>query len=178
MPVREFVDARGVEWRAWEVLPDALFPPTRGEDFLADCYQLGWIVLETKVGDRRVRVCPIPRDWHHFNELDLEALVAQGEVLPARVPAARAASADVPSVRSFRLPGGGAWTAAVTANPVGPGARVLRFAAGGRVIDLHEWPRDWAELPEDELVALLRRAMAPLSDAQGDGAAGRRDAVG
>ena len=66
MPVREFIDDMGVEWRAWEVTPDALYPPTRGEDYLAECYQLGWVVMETKSGDRRVRLCPIPRDWLHL----------------------------------------------------------------------------------------------------------------
>ena len=68
MPVREFVDSSGVEWRAWEVTPDAIYPPTRGEDYLADCYQLGWVILETKSGDRRVRLCPIPRDWNESGD--------------------------------------------------------------------------------------------------------------
>src|SRR5690349_21041052 len=72
MPVREFIDSAGVEWRAWEITPDAIAPPTRGEDYLADCYQLGWVVLETKSGDRRVRLCPIPRDWQRLSDESLE----------------------------------------------------------------------------------------------------------
>ena len=59
MPVRDFVDSTGVEWRAWEVAPDAIYPPTRGEDYLADCYQLGWVVMETKRhGQRHCEALP------------------------------------------------------------------------------------------------------------------------
>ena len=86
MPVREFTDSHGVEWRAWEVAPDAIHPPTRGEDYLADCYQLGWVVMEPKAGDRRVRLCPSPAGWHRLPVVDLEALIARGEGLPAREP--------------------------------------------------------------------------------------------
>jgi len=158
MPVREFVDSSGVEWRAWEVTPDAIFPPTRGEDFLADCYQLGWVVLETKRGDRRLRVCPIPRDWQHLSGSALEALLPHGEVLPARTASGRSAMDDMAVVRSFRYPNGGVWTASVTAHPTAPGARVLRFSGSARVIDLEDWPDDWSEQPDEQLIALLRRA--------------------
>ena len=158
MPVREFVDSTGVEWRAWEVTPDAIYPPTRGEDYLADCYQLGWVVLETKRGDRRLRLCPIPRDWQHLANDALEALLTRAEALPARTASGRSSMADVAVVRSFRYPSGGVWTASVAAHPTRPGARVLRFSGSGRVIDLEEWPSDWADQPEEQLVMLLRRS--------------------
>jgi len=161
MPVREFIDDMGVEWRAWEVTPDALYPPTRGEDYLAECYQLGWVVMETKSGDRRVRLCPIPRDWLHLADETLAGLIPTAEVLPARTAVGRGPIADMAPVRSFRYPGGGAWTAALTPHPTTPGARVLRFSGGARVIDLDDWPRDWAELPDDGLAALLSRAAPP-----------------
>src|SRR3954468_9994424 len=102
MPVREFVDSAGVTWRAWEVTPDAIYPPTRGEDYLADCYQLGWVVLETKTGDRRLRLCPIPPDWHRLTSDALEALLPHAEVLPARIASARGSMSDMAVVRSFR----------------------------------------------------------------------------
>ena len=170
MPVREFVDGEGAQWRAWEVTPDALYPPTRGEDYLADCYQLGWVIMETRQGDRRVRLCPIPRDWHRLPDESLAALIPQAEVLPARTVAPRGALADVTAVRSFRYPGGHAWTVSVSAHPTMPGARVLRFSGGARVIDLEEWPRDWADRSDAELAALLRDGAPPgvLSRAPND----------
>ena len=158
MPVRDFIDASGVEWRAWAVTPDAIYPPTRGEDYLADCYQLGWLVLETKSGDRRVRVCPIPHDWQRLADDRLEELVRHGDVLPARSAAGLAAAADLPVVRSFRYPGGRVWTVSVTPHPTAHESRVLRFSAGGRVFDLEEWPHDWGDAPDEQLIALLRQA--------------------
>ena len=158
MPVREFVDSTGAEWRAWEITPDAISPPTRGEDYLADCYQLGWVVMETKRGDRRVRLCPIPRDWHRLSDIALEELLRHGEVLPARTASGREPIADMAVVRSFRYPGGRVWTVSVTPHPAKRGHRVLRFSAGARSIDLEEWPTDWADLPDEQLTVMLRRA--------------------
>ncbi len=159
MPVREFVDGEGVEWRAWEVSPDALYPPTRGEDYLADCYQLGWVIMETRQGDRRVRLCPIPRDWLQLPAEALAALIPGAEVLPARTAVPRGPLADVSAVRSFRYPGGHAWTVSISAHPTTPGARVLRRRRAGD--DLDEWPNDWADRPKPELAALLRDAAPP-----------------
>jgi hypothetical protein len=150
------VDSAGTEWRAWEVTPDAIYPPTRGEDYLADCYQLGWVVMETKKGERRLRICPIPRDWHLLPTEALEELLGRGEVLPARTASARGSMADV-AVRTFRYPGGRVWTASLTPHPTEPSRRVLRFSAGARSIDVADWPPDWAEQSDEELVALLQR---------------------
>lgn len=158
MPVREFVDSTGVEWRAWEVTPDAIYPPTRGEDYLADCYQLGWVVLETKTGDRRVRLCPIPRDWQRLSDESLEALLPQAEVLPARTSSGGGSIADLAVVRSFRYPGGRVWTVSLTPHPTAPGTRVLRFSGGGRTVDVGDWPSDWSDLPDEQLAELLRGA--------------------
>jgi hypothetical protein len=157
MPVREFVDSTGVEWRAWEVTPDAIYPPTRGEDYLADCYQLGWVVLETKSGDRRVRLCPIPRDWHRLSGEQLEALLPHAEVLPARTVSGHSSMGDFAVVRSFRYPGGRVWTVSLTAHPTAPGRQVLRFSGGGRAIDVEDWPNDWTDQPDEQLIALLAR---------------------
>jgi hypothetical protein len=158
MPVRDFIDSTGVEWRAWEVTPDAIYPPTRGEDYLADCYQLGWVVMETKSGNRRVRLCPIPHDWHRLPPAALEELLRHGEVLPARTASSRGALADAAAVRTFRYPGGRVWTVSITPHPTVNGKRVLRFSAGARVIDIGEWPDDWVELPDEALMAILRQA--------------------
>lgn len=158
MPVREFIDSAGVEWRAWEVTPDAMYPPTRGEDYLAECYQLGWVVLETKSGNRRARLCPIPQDWHRLTDAQLEALLPQAEVLPARTVSGRNSMSDVAVVRSFRYPGGRVWTVSLTPHPTVSGRRVLRFSGGGRAIDVENWPSDWADQPDEQLIALLAQA--------------------
>jgi hypothetical protein len=158
MPVREFVDSAGNEWRAWEVTPDAIYPPTRGEDYLADCYQMGWVVLEMKSGDRRARLCPIPSDWQRLSDEALEALLAHAEALPARTASGRSTMDDLPVVRSFRYPGGRVWTVSVTQHPTTPNSRVLRFSAGGRSVDVEDWPHDWADAPDEQLIALLRDA--------------------
>ena len=65
---------------------------------------------------------------------------------------------DLTVVRSFRYPGGRLWTASVT-GPAAGSAPALRFTAGARIIDLKSWPRDWADLPDDQLVDLLRHAI-------------------
>jgi len=173
MPVRDFVDSSGTEWRAWEVTPDAIYPPTRGEDYLADCYQSGWVVLETKRGDRRLRLCPIPRDWQRLPDHSLEALLPQAEVLPARTASGRSTMADLPVVRSFRYPGGRVWTVSVTPHPTVRDAKVLRFSAGARAIDVEDWPHDWADAPDEQLIALLRGAaprdlLSPTPDLNGE----------
>lgn len=65
---------------------------------------------------------------------------------------------DLSVLRTFRYPGGRIWVAGVIQHPDGGGAPVLRFAAGSRNIDLEDWPKDWVDYPDDELVKLLRRA--------------------
>ena len=174
MPVREFIDSKGVEWRAWEVTPDSIYPPTRGEDYLADCYQLGWVVLETKTGDRRVRLCPIPADWHQLAPNELELLLQRGERLPATAPAGRGNGSGLPAARSFRYPGGRVWTVSVIAHPTLAGVRVLRFSAGGRGVDLDEWPENWADLRDDQLIDVLRRGWPRPSEALVPGSPRRR----
>jgi hypothetical protein len=64
---------------------------------------------------------------------------------------------DLGVVRSFRYPGGRIWAVCVVQN-IGGSPAVLRFTAGARFIDLVEWPKDWADYQDDDLVELLRRA--------------------
>jgi hypothetical protein len=65
---------------------------------------------------------------------------------------------DLTVVRTFRYPGGRVWSAAIAPHSdvaVGP---VLRFTAGARNIDLPQFPREWPDLPDEQLIDLLRHA--------------------
>lgn len=182
MAVREFIDEQSRTWRVWCILPESIHPITRAEDYLADCYQLGWLVFETSTGDEKRRLCPFPRDWEEADDATLRSLLGQSEpVRPRRLsgestidrgasrprPAAievddaREESADLTDltvVRTFRYPGGRIWSAAIAPHSeIAPGP-VLRFTAGARTIDLERYPRDWPDLPDDRLVELLRGA--------------------
>jgi hypothetical protein len=65
---------------------------------------------------------------------------------------------DLGVVRTFRYPGGRYWTVCVIRHPEGGGSPVLRFTAGVRDIDLRDWPKEWADYRDEQLVDLLRRA--------------------
>jgi hypothetical protein len=195
MPVREFTDGKGREWRAWDVEPDELNPRTQDETYLAQLYFTGWIVFETTSGDEKRRLYPIPKGWHELADPELEVLLQKAEVVPPRklksekqAKGAAAAEAveraaslaeqlvDDPSkvrdsvreetpditdlnvVRTFRYPGGRIWAACVLQRADGGSAPVLRFSAGSRDIDLVDWPKDWADYSDSDLVKLLRRA--------------------
>lgn len=180
MAVREFVDEAGKSWRVWCILPESIHPVTRAEDYLADCYQLGWLVFETTTGSEKRRLCPFPQSWESSDEPALRLLLGQSEPVRARrssgetkmdrevtrpktpaieVDDSAAASPDLTDltvVRTFRYPGGRIWSAAIAPHSdvaIGP---VLRFTAGARSIDLARYPRDWPDLPDESLIELLR----------------------
>jgi hypothetical protein len=182
MAVREFLDDRGKTWRVWCILPEAIHPVTRAEDYLADCYQLGWLVFETTSGDEKRRLCPFPKDWDTVAEGGLRSLLAKSDAVRSRRPSGetsgdqeaprstrasiavddrpeeKADLTDLTVVRTFRYPGGRIWSAAIAPHSdiaVGP---VLRFTAGARSIDLAKFPREWPDLPDEQLVDLLRHA--------------------
>lgn len=178
MPFREFKDTSGTAWRAWEIRPEAIHPQTRGEDYLADCYVVGWVVFETVLGDEKRRLCPFPTGWAKSGVAKLRELLATAERVPPRklVAERQDASAGSPTsegvpesedkpditdlhvVRTFRYPGGRLWTVCVVDRPQDGGLPALRFMAGMRSIDLRPWPKDWADAPNGELVEMLRRA--------------------
>src|SRR5690349_7181798 len=84
MAVREFSDSVGREWRAWDVTPDDLSPKTKDEDYLAQLYHTGWIVFETKAGDDKRRLYPIPKGWSELPDAELAVLLQKAEVVPQR----------------------------------------------------------------------------------------------
>src|SRR5688500_11580902 len=173
MAMREFNDAAGVNWLAWDIRPETSHPITRFEDYLQG-YLDGWLVFETADGKQRRRLHPIPRGWAELPDEDLRALLHRAE--PSRPPGQpaeatvaqrddKAVSADVP-IRSFLYPGGRLWTVAeMSARYRDPDGRelgdervVLRFSAGRRTLDLLAWPRDWKQYDEAQLADLLYRA--------------------
>jgi hypothetical protein len=179
MAVREFIDSGGREWRVWDVVPESIHPPTRTEDYLADIYRTGWLVFETRGEDEKRRLSEVPRGWSELPATGLEALLRRAEVIPPRQQRARRLEelADAPRVsrspspeearpdisdlgvvRTFRYPGGRYWIVCVIRHPEQGGPPVLRFTAGQRDIDLKDWPKDWADYPDERLVHLLRRA--------------------
>jgi len=70
---------------------------------------------------------------------------------------------DLTVLRTFRYPGGRIWVANVV-ETVGAAAPVLRFTAGARNIDLADWPKDWVDYSDDQLVQLLRKASPRSTD--------------
>jgi hypothetical protein len=194
MAVREFTDSAGREWRAWDVAPDELNPRTKDEDYLAQLYHTGWIVFETRAGDDKRRLYPIPTGWAELPAAELAVLLEKAEKVPqrklrtekdARGQAAVAANEraadfsdkalddpenarkiaheETPDVtdlnvwRTFRYPGGRIWVVSVVQDHQ-VSTTVLRFTAGARDIDLRDWPKDWADYSDEQLVQLLRRA--------------------
>ena len=194
LPVREFTDESGRAWRAWEILPEAIHPRIKAEDYLADCYEIGWIVFETTDGRSKRRLCPHPHAWHTFPDKELRRLLDRAETVPeskraqprqptTESPAAKptwrqgAGEATAPSVnvgaldvtdlqviRSFQYPGGRMWSVSLVPRLEDGGPLVLRFSAGARNIDLRQWPRDWPDYPDDHLVELLRLASQRRTD--------------
>jgi hypothetical protein len=183
MAVREFRDHQGTVWRTWEIRPEAIHPVTRGEDYLADCFVVGWLVFETLTGGDKRRLCPYPRGWTRMTEGKLRELLSHAEKVPRRKLEAQrqdvhsaapepepvktpdpSESEDKPDVtdfnvvRSFRYPGGRLWTVCVVQHPEDGSAPALRFNAGARNIDLRPWPKDWVDAPNERLVELLRQA--------------------
>ena len=167
MAVREFTDARGRAWRAWDIKPETIHPITRAEDYLAD-YLTGWIVFETEAGDEKRRLCPWPEDWMTRTEEQLRELLEVAELVPLYRPDATESgqqtsesllrSREVNVVRTFRYPGGRFWSVCLVLFPEEGGPPVLRFSAGARFIDLRTWPKDWATLSDNALIDVLRRA--------------------
>jgi hypothetical protein len=202
MPVRDFIDSRGRQWRAWEITPESVEPQTKAEDYLADCYRGGWVVFETPDGQEKRRLCPLPFAWHERPDAQLERMLDAAEVIRPRRMARRAnidvilpadlppnvppsVAADIPRdpqgdidmsylgvVRSFMFPGGRLWSASVV-RPDGGGPAVLRFMCGSRTFDLTEWPADWVDFNDDELGDLLRSAV-PRDDGWLEGMPQRR----
>jgi hypothetical protein len=191
MPVREFADRRGVEWRVWEVRPESIYPRTKEEDFLASMYVTGWLVFVTKKEDDKRRLYPVPTGWSDLPVAELELLLQKAQVIKSKLdkkskggataqamdrasefaeraadrpePSSESARKETPDVtdlevqRVFRYPGGRLWAVAMLDSQSGRHP-ILRFMTGRRHIDLTDWPKEWPDYRDEQLVDLLRRA--------------------
>jgi hypothetical protein len=57
MALRTFTDRVGLEWKVWDVRPEAWYRETMSSVDLEN----GWLVFECASEKRRL--CPIPADW-------------------------------------------------------------------------------------------------------------------
>jgi hypothetical protein len=81
MAVRDFVDAEGVKWKVWPVVPEALQPKTASEDYLGE-YEAGWLCFESASARRRLP--DYPEDWEQLSDAELRALLHVATVVPER----------------------------------------------------------------------------------------------
>jgi hypothetical protein len=83
MAVRDFVDADGVSWKVWPVVPEALQPKTAAEDYLGE-YEEGWLCFES--ASERRRLPEFPKDWERLSDGELRALLRVATIVPKRRP--------------------------------------------------------------------------------------------
>lgn len=189
MPVREFTDSRGVEWRVWDVTPAHMHPVTRGEDYLADL-QEGWLAFEAGREKRRLEA-PYPDDWTTAPIPVLEELCRRASVVIRRRP--RTASAqrqaanavaieheairEADDVRAFNSPRGREWLVRLheCLDEAGATQTVLRFTSGDVVLELADWPASWRELNAHDYALLLLDAIPPRRHARTRGPQRRAD---
>ena len=81
MAVRDFVDAEGVSWTVWPVIPETLQPKTAAEDYLGE-YESGWLCFES--ASERRRLPEYPANWEQLSEPELRALLHVASVVPNR----------------------------------------------------------------------------------------------
>jgi hypothetical protein len=83
MAYREFTDAAGRQWQAWDVHPSAasLAGFHKGPAFSREL-QSGWIAFRCEVERRRLAP-PVPR-WEELGEEQLRRLLMEAELVPVR----------------------------------------------------------------------------------------------
>ena len=72
MPIREFRDSEGVDWRAWETTP-------RVGAIYEEPLRAGWLTFESATV--RKRLAPIPRGWESVPLERLELMCRVAEVV-------------------------------------------------------------------------------------------------
>ena len=84
MAHREFPDASGKLWEAWDVRPGAQYEERRANaPSLVSGLESGWLAFQC-AAERR-RLAPIPEDWEGRSAEELRALLARATpVSPAK----------------------------------------------------------------------------------------------
>jgi hypothetical protein len=189
MPVREFTDSHGVEWRVWDVTPAHMHPATRAEDFMGNL-QDGWLVFESESEKRRLEA-PYPADWVNFPIRQLEDLwtralpvVRRGmESNTGKQRAVRAAAIEQEVIqrseaeRKFMSPGGREWTVRLheCLDASGKEEIVLRFTTEDIVVELSKWPQNWHTATVAQFGLMLLDADPPRRRKKGEGPQRRHD---
>jgi hypothetical protein len=189
MPVREFTDSRGVEWRVWDVTPAHMHPATRAEDFMGNL-QDGWLVFESEEEKRRLEA-PYPADWINFPIRKLEELWARAVPVVRRAAesttgkrrAVQAAAIEQEVIRSstaerkFLSPGGREWTVRIheCLDRAGEEQMVLRFTTEDIVVELAKWPQNWQTATVAQFGLMLLDANPPRRRKKGEGPQRRFD---
>jgi hypothetical protein len=81
--LREFKDAEGREWRAWEVKPGSSGRPTNPERYLGEYFK-GWLAFECDWDEMRKRLPGHPHDWFRMADADLDGLLPRAVAVPKR----------------------------------------------------------------------------------------------
>lgn len=188
MPVREFTDSRGVEWRVWDVTPAHMHPATRAEDFMGNL-QDGWLVFESDEEKRRLEA-PYPAEWVNYSIRQLEELwdratpvVRPTESTTGKRRAVQAAAIEREVIqssnaeRTFMSPGGREWTVRLheCLDASGKEETVLRFTTEDIVVDLSKWPLNWQTATVAQFGLMLLDANPPRVRKQGEGPQRRRE---
>ncbi len=195
MPLREFTDRNGEEWKVWDITPERLHPSTRVGDYLQGFVD-GWLVFETADGRDKRRLYPVPVNWEELSDEALDLLCARAESVKggsgrprpsgaqehdAGVPHHTTHASERPAARTFLYPGGRVWTVGEQyiqlRNRMGEpldARTVLRFTSGMRTLDLLAWPPDWASYSDEQLSELLGRAFPRDRESSTDSAQRRR----
>jgi hypothetical protein len=175
MPLRDFADDAGREWRVWDVRQENIHPATRDEEYMRE-YLHGWLAFESLDGTAKCRLHPIPPHWDAADDAQLVRWLhlaepirgdrssgPQGRIAAETIAREKIVERPRGSARTFRFPSGRYWSVAEWTTTSGntaatPVARaILRFTSGMRSLDLTEWPRDWQTLTDAQLASMLAR---------------------
>src|SRR5688572_8053752 len=97
MGLREFRDSKGVQWKVWNVTPDALDKRTAAEDYMKD-WQDGWLCFECP--EHRRRLASFPPGWEELSDGELEQLLARSQAVKRRGQGESGSFAAQPEPRS------------------------------------------------------------------------------
>jgi len=81
--LREFTDAEGRAWRAWEVRPGSTGRLINPERYLGE-YVKGWLAFECPRDELRKRLPNHPTDWFGMLDADLGQLLPRAVDVPRR----------------------------------------------------------------------------------------------